>query len=282
MSNILKEALQSKLEQVKTEQQQRYAKLQDYQKQVFNDWKAQYIDSVPFISQKAKDTLVIEPCSNSIEFKCDTERWGSTISLERNANWHSEEKRPELSWFSSRADKEDKNNYLSILQILGLLSNYMENEKTGSDLNPFTELLEVFDLYKKTSSEIMGNISHQIWEVESEIRNAELNEREEEKIKMLNKGKIELPEDIEYIPSFHTSADKWSGKRFSHITWEENKGGKTYKVSGYVINKNWADGKKCQTWFVDRMKKDRLLDAISVGMKSMKEYNKNKINISVE
>jgi len=280
MSNILKEALQSKLEQLKAEQSTRVQKVQDYQKRVFNDWKTQYIDSVPFISQKAKDTLVIEPCSSRIEFKCDTERWGSTISLERdanwrNANWRSEEKRPELSWFSSRTDKEDKNNYLSILQILGLLSNYMEK-----DLNPFNELLEIFDFYQKTSSEIMGNISHQIWEVESAIHNAESNQREQEKIKILNKGKMELPEDIDYMPSFYASADKWSNKRFSHMTWEVNKGGKTYKVSGYVINKNWADGKKCQTWFVDRMRKDRLLDAISEGMKRLKEYNEDKATVN--
>jgi len=275
MSNILKEALQSKLEQLKAEQSTRVQKVQDYQKRVFNDWKTQYIDSVPFISQKAKDTLVIEPCSSRIEFKCDTERWGSTISLERDANWRSEEKRPELSWFSSRTDKEDKNNYLSILQILGLLSNYMEK-----DLNPFNELLEIFDFYQKTSSEIMGNISHQIWEVESAIHNAESNQREQEKIKILNKGKMELPEDIDYMPSFYASADKWSNKRFSHMTWEVNKGGKTYKVSGYVINKNWADGKKCQTWFVDRMRKDRLLDAISEGMKRLKEYNEDKATVN--
>jgi len=280
MSNILKEALQSKLEQLKAEQSTRVQKVQDYQKRVFNDWKTQYIDSVPFISQKAKDTLVIEPCSSRIEFKCDTDRWSSIISLERDANWRSEEKRPELSWFSSRTDKEDKNNYLSILQILGLLSNYMENEKTGSDLNPFNELLEIFDFYQKTSSEIMGNISHQIWEVESAIHNAESNQREQEKIKILNKGKMELPEDIDYMPSFYASADKWSNKRFSHMTWEVNKGGKTYKVSGYVINKNWADGKKCQTWFVDRMRKDRLLDAISEGMKRLKEYNEDKATVN--
>lgn len=275
MSNILKEALQSKLQELQAEQVQRHTKLKDYQKRVFNDWKAQYIDKVPFISQKAKDTLVIEPGNGQIEFKCDSERWGSSITLNRDANWRSEEKRPELSWFSSRADKEDKNNYLSILQILGLLSSYMQ-----SDLNAFNELLEVFDFYQKTSSEIMGNISHQIWEVESAIRNAEMNEREEEKIKMLNKGKFELPEDVDYLPSFYASADKWSNKRFSHMTWEENKGGKTYKVSGYVINKNWSDGKKCHTWFVDRMKKDRLLDAISEGIKKLKEYNEDKATVN--
>lgn len=275
MSNIIKEALQSKLEQLKDEQEQRDAKLKDYQKRVFNDWKAQYIDKVPFISQKAKDTLVMEPTSGGIEFKCDSERWGSSITLNRDANWRSDEKRPELSWFSSRADKEDKNNYLSILQILGLLSSYMQ-----SDLNAFNELLEVYDFYQKTSSEIMGNINHQIWEAESAIRNAESLEREDEKNKMLNKGKMELPEDADYLPSFYASSDKWSNKRFSHMTWEENKGGKTYKVSGYVINKNWADGKKCHHWFVERMKKDRLLDAISEGIKKLKEYNEDKATVN--
>lgn len=275
MSNIIKEALQSKLQELKAEQQQRHAKLQDYQKRVFNDWKAQYIDKVPFINQKAKDTLVMEPTSSGIEFKCDSERWGSNITLRRNANWSDAEKRPELSWFSSNTDCADKNNYLSILQILGLLSSYMQ-----SDLNAFNELLEVYDFYQKTSNEIMGNISSQIWEAESAIRNAESLEREDEKNKMLNKGKMELPEDVDYLPSFYASSDKWSNKRFSHMTWEENKGGKTYKVSGYVINKNWSDGKKCHTWFVDRMKKDRLMEAISEGIKKLKEYNKDKATVN--
>ena len=274
MTNIVKEALQSKLEQLKAVQQQRYAKLQDYQKRVFNDWKAQYIDKVPFISQKAKDTLTIEPGSGGIEFKYDTERWGSSITLRRNTNWRSDvEKRPELSWFSSNTDCADKNNYLSILQILGLVAGYMQ-----SNLNAFIELLEVYDYYEKTSDEIMGNINSQIWEAESAIRNAEYDEREQEKIKVLNKGKFELPIDADYIPSFYASSDKYSNKRFTHMTWEENKGGKTYKVSGYVMNKRWYDGAKGNTWIVERMKKDRLLEAISEGIKKLKEYNEDKAN----
>ena len=43
-----------------------------------------------------------------------------------------------------------------------------------SNLNAFTELLEVYDYYEKTSDEIMGNISSQIWEAESAIRNADM------------------------------------------------------------------------------------------------------------
>ena len=220
-------------------------------------------------------SLVITRDSSGFEFKCDSERWGSGITVRRNANWRNDDIRPELSWFSSSADKNDKYKYLSSLQILGLLANYMEH-----DLNPWNDLMNTYDMCNEKSREIMGDIQSQIWQAESAIRDAEINQREEEKIKMLNKGKIELPEDMDYLPSFYASSDKWSNKRFSHMTWEENKGGKTYKVSGYVINKNWADGNKCHTWFIDRMKKDRLLDAISEGIKKLKEYNEDKATVN--
>ena len=50
MSNIIKEALQSKLEQLKAEQATRYQQLKDFETSVINDWKIKYVDSVPFIS----------------------------------------------------------------------------------------------------------------------------------------------------------------------------------------------------------------------------------------
>lgn len=275
MSNIIKEALQSKLEQLKLDEKSRLQQVQEFETSVINDWKVKYIDSVPFISNKAKSDLVIVRESGGFSFKCDSERWGSGITVRRNANWRNDEVRPEISWFSSSTDKADKYKYLSSLQILGLLANYMEH-----DLNPWNDLMNTYDLVSKKHSEIMGDIQSQIWQAESAIRNAEMNQREEEKIKMLNKGKMELPYDADYLPSFYASSDKWSNKRFSHMTWEENKGGKTYKVSGYVINKNWADGKKCHTWFVDRMKKDRLLEAISEGIKKLKEYNEDKATVN--
>ena len=240
---------------------------------MFNDWKARYIDNVPFISNSAKENVTIERDGTySLRFKTTVKGWGD-ITLKRNANWRSDvEFRPELNWFGSSADKDDKNGYLDLMQILGLLSNYMQ-----SGLNAWSDLLMGFDLCTANEKKVYGDIDTQIYEIERSIRDAEYNQKQADKEAMLTKGKIELPSDISWLAQIQVSGDKWGNRRFTNLRWVENKGGKTYKVTGWTMRKN-DDGveEKRMDWMVERVKKDRLMDGIENAMNRLKDYNEEK------
>ena len=272
MTNIIIDALKSKLDSLKSQQVDLNNQVKEYDTQVINSWKQRYIDNVPFISNSAKEKLVITRENSGFNFTCTEGRWGSGISVCRNANWRNDDIRPEISWFSSRTDKNNENNYLDILQILGLIAGYIQ-----ADNNAFSDLMATYDACIKNAKEINGDISSQIWEVERGIRDAESKQKENAKLDILHKGKIELPHDIEWGAMFYTSADNYSNRRFTHMKWEENKGGKTYKVSGYIL-KMKEDGtfEQRNAWYVERVKKDRLLDGISNAIAKLEDYNEEK------
>lgn len=278
MSNIVIDALKSKLDSLKSQQADLKNQVNAFDADVFNDWKARYIDNVPFISSSAKENVIIERDGTySLRFKTTAKGW-SDITLKRNANWRSVDGiRPELNWFGSSADKDDKNGYLDLMQILGLISNYMQ-----SGLNAWDDLLMGFDLCVANEKKVNGDIDTQLYEIERSIRDAEYKQKQADKETMLAKGKIELPSDINWLAQIHVSGDKWGSRRFTNLRWVENKGGKTYKVTGWTMRKN-DDGveEKRNDWFVERVKKYRLLDGIENAMKRLEDYNEEKATETV-
>ena len=267
MKNVVKEALQSKLEDLKNQLVGIDNCYQSVENEYISEWKFRHITMNNYLSDKAK-AVIITKNGDSFNFTCDENAWRSNITLRRNRYYKEDQQMPELSWFSSGADMNDEYNYLSILQILGFLANAMQ-EKTSA----ITSLIELFDELSAKRREMYGDVKDNIWSVEAEIRNIEREEQIREKENMLAKGTITIPKESNLVRILTTGAGRWDESRFTHLEWVENKGGKTYTVKGYCDVEKWERGPE-QHFEHARIKKSYLQSAIDDAMSAIAKYEK--------
>ena len=189
MQNVVKEALISKLEDLKNQLVGIDNCYQSVENEYISEWKFRHITMSNCLSDAAKK-VTIQKDGNSFNFTCDDNHWKSNITLRRNKNYRDEEQMPELNWFSSSTDLEDKYNYLGILQILGFLANAMQEQSIA-----FTSLMELFDELSTKRTEMYGDNKTNIWKVENELRNIERDEQILLKEKLFGKCTITIPRD---------------------------------------------------------------------------------------
>ena len=183
---------------------------------------------------------------------------------------------PELNWFSSSTDLEDKYGYLGILQILGFLANAMQEQSVT-----FTSLIELFDELRVKRNEMYGDIKNDIWKVENELRNIERDEITLAKEKMLANNTITIPREANRLSELTTGAGKWKTKRFTHLEWVENKGGKTYTVKGYLDLARWEKGPE-QHFEHFKVKKSYLQSAIDDAFNCIAKHEKELAETTVQ
>jgi len=271
MKNVVKEALISKLEDLKNQLVGIDNCYQSVEDEYISEWKFRHITMNNYLSDKAK-AVIITRNSDSFNFSCDENAWRSNITLRKNRFYKEDAQMPELSWFSSSADTDDKYNYLGILQILGFLANAMQ-EKTSA----YTSLMDLFEELRVKRNEMYGDIKSDIYKVEDEIRNINREEAIREKEAILAKGTITIPRESNLIRSLTTGAGKWDSSRFTHLEWIENKGGKTYTVKGYCDVARWEKGPE-QHFEHDRVKKAYLQSAIDDAMNAIARYEEETVN----
>jgi hypothetical protein len=267
MKNVVKEALISKLEDLRNQLVGIDNCYQSVEDEYISEWKFRHITMNNYLSDKAK-AVIITRNSDSFNFSCDENAWRSNITLRKSRFYKEDAQMPELNWFSSSADTDDKYNYLSILQILGFLANAMQ-EKTSA----YTSLMDLFDELRVKRNEMYGDIKSDIYRVEDEIRNINRDEAIREKEAILATGTITIPRDSNLIRNLTTGAGKWNSSRFTHLEWIENKGGKTYTVKGYCDVAKWEKGPE-QHFEHDRVKKGYLQEAIDDAMNAIAKYEK--------
>jgi hypothetical protein len=265
MKNVVKEALISKLEDLKNQLVGIDNCYQSVENEYISEWKFRHITMNNYLSDKAK-AVIITRNSDSFNFSCDENAWRSNITLRKSRYYKEDAVMPELNWFSSSADTDDKYNYLSILQILGFLANAMQ-EKTSA----YTSLMDLFDELRIKRNEMYGDIKSDIYRVEDEIRNINRDEAIREKEAILAKGTITIPRESNLIRNLTTGAGKWDSSRFTHLEWIENKGGKTYTVKGYCDVAKWEKGPE-QHFEHDRVKKAYLQEAIDDAVNALEKY----------
>ena len=268
MKNVVKEALISKLEDLKNQLVGIDNCYQSVEDEYISEWKFRHITMNNCLSDKAK-AVIITKNSDSFNFSCDENAWRSNVTLRRNRYYKEDALMPELSWFSSSADMDDKYNYLAILQVLGFLANAMQ-EKTSA----YTSLMDLFDELGNKRREMYGDIKSDIYRVEDEIRNINREEAIREKEAILAKGKITIPRESNLIRVLTTGAGRWDESRFTHLEWVENKGGKTYTVKGYCDVARWEKGPE-QHFEHSRIKKSYLQSAIDDAMNAVAKYEKD-------
>lgn len=275
MQNVVKEALISKLEDLRNQLVGIDNCYQSVENEYISEWKFRHITMSNCLSDAAKKVTITKD-GNSFNFTCDDNHWRSNITLRRNSRYRDEEQMPELNWFSSSADLEDKYGYLGILQILGFLANAMQEQSIT-----FTSLIDLFDELGTKRREMYGDIQNHIWKVENEIRNIERDELILAKEKTLAKGTITIPKDANFVRTLTTGAGRWDEKRFTHLEWVENKGGKTYTVKGYCDVAKWEKGPE-QHFEHYKVKKSYLQSAIDDAMNAVAKYEKDLAETTVQ
>jgi hypothetical protein len=275
MQNVVKEALISKLEDSRNQLVGIDNCYQSVENEYISEWKFRHITMSNCLSDDAKKVTITKD-GNSFNFTCDDNHWRSNITLRRNKNYRDEEQMPELNWFSSSTDLEDKYGYLGILQILGFLANAMQEQSVT-----FTSLIELFDELRVKRNEMYGDIKNDIWKVENELRNIERDEITLAKEKMLANNTITIPRDANRLSELTTGAGKWETKRFTHLEWVENKGGKTYTVKGYCDLARWEKGPE-QHFEHFKVKKSYLQSAIDDAFNCIKKYEKDLAETTVQ
>jgi hypothetical protein len=118
-----------------------------------------------------------------------------------------------------------------------------------------------------------GDIKNDIWKVENELRNIERDEITLAKEKMLANNTINIPRDANRLSELTTGAGKWETKRFTHLEWVENKGGKTYTVKGYCDLARWEKGPE-QHFEHFKVKKSYLQSAIDDAYNVIARYER--------
>ena len=111
MQNVVKEALISKLEELRNQLVGIDNCYQSVENEYISEWKFRHITMSNCLSEAAKKVTITKDGS-CFQLTCDDNIWRSNISLRRNKNYRGEQHMPELNWFSSSTDLEDKYNYL--------------------------------------------------------------------------------------------------------------------------------------------------------------------------
>ncbi len=110
-------------------------------------------------------------------------------------------------------------------------------------------------------------------ELENELRNIERDEITLAKEKMLANNTITIPRDANRLSELTTGAGKWETKRFTHLEWVENKGGRTYTVKGYCDLARWERGAE-QHFEHFKVKKSYLQSAIDDAYNVIARYER--------
>lgn len=275
MQNVVKEALISKLEELRNQFVTIDSCYQSVENEYISEWKFKHITMSNCLSEAAKKVTITKDGS-CFQLTCDDNIWRSNISLRRNKNFRGEEQMPELNWFSSSTDLEDKYGYLGILQILGFLANAMQEQSIA-----FTSLMELFDELSTKRTEMYGDNKTNIWKVENELRNIERDEQILLKEKLFGKCTITIPRDANRLSELTTGAGRWDTKRFTHLEWVENKGGKTYTVKGYLDLAKWERGAE-QHFEHPKVKKSYLQSAIDDAFNCIAKYEKDLAETTVQ
>ena len=92
---------------------------------------------------------------------------------------------------------------------------------------------------------------------------------------------ITIPREANRLSVLTTGAGRWDEKRFTHLEWVENKGGKTYTVKGYLDLAKWERGAE-QHFEHSKVKKSYLQSAIDDAFNCIAKYEKDLAETTVQ